>query len=77
MIVTPQVMWIHSDWKSAAVGGSAEHHPSGMEYLRGCGRGSGCSGVPRVADNAEDFRFAEVWASYTYGKSPQSGNPPH
>jgi hypothetical protein len=30
-----------------------------------------------VADNAEDFRFAEVWASYAYGNSPQSGKPPH
>jgi hypothetical protein len=30
-----------------------------------------------VAGNAEYFRFAEVWASYRYGNSPQSGKPPH
>jgi hypothetical protein len=30
-----------------------------------------------LADNAEYFRFAEVLASYAYGKSPQSGKPPH
>jgi hypothetical protein len=29
-----------------------------------------------LADNAEYFRFAEVW-SYAYGDSPQSGKPPH
>jgi hypothetical protein len=33
--------------------------------------------VPGVADNAEDFRFAEVLASYAYGNSPQSVKPPH
>jgi hypothetical protein len=30
-----------------------------------------------VADNAEDFRFAEVLPSKTTVKSPQCGKPPH
>jgi hypothetical protein len=42
------------------------------------GSGPGlAAGVAGVADNAEDFRFAEVLASYAYGKSPQYGKPPH
>jgi hypothetical protein len=35
------------------------------------------AGVPEVADSAEDFRFAEVLASYAYGNSPRCGKPPH
>jgi DNA-binding CsgD family transcriptional regulator len=42
-------------------------------WVHGVMAGSGCGG----ADNAEYFRFAEVWASYTYGNSPRSGKPPH
>jgi hypothetical protein len=42
------------------------------------GSGAGpAAGVPGLADNAEDFRFAEALASYAYGNSPQCGKPPH
>jgi valyl-tRNA synthetase len=48
--------------------------------MAGAGAGAGMAaggGVAELADNAEDFRFAEVLPSYTYGNSPQSGKPPH
>jgi hypothetical protein len=49
-----------------------------MVVTMGGGGGAGpAAGVPGLAVNAEGFRFAEVLASYAYGKSPQCGKPPH
>ena len=33
--------------------------------------------MPERPDNAEDFRIAEVLASFSTPRSPQSGNFPH
>jgi hypothetical protein len=80
-------MWIHACWTSVAVAGGAEHHPVGGVPPGGDARsagqayrvmaGAGPDAGAGVADNAEDCRFAEVWALYTTVKSPQSGKPPH
>ena len=67
------------DWKRARLLIAVNNPPDLNIASLGDGVSSGSAAGPatRVADNAEDFRFAEVWASYTYGNSPQSGKPPH